>query len=366
MTVGRRDDIDVLKGLAIIAVVLGHTRFVGTNYIYLFHMAVFFMASGFFYKSHYSDSIANVWSFARKKILGLWMPFVIWNTIYTLLNNVFIKTNIYTDNIEIAKYLDESLVGINSYLTIKDMMKNIIKGLFMAGHTGVGGAFWFLRVLFYISIAYVLVDYIAKKIFISEKSVIVFQGCISFICLLIGFFMSINGIEVMAIDIAMSTYFMFYLGHLFSRLILPNKQWLNIIIFLCCAILLYVMGSFGSISVGNNEYENPLFLIVCSVLGWFMLKSISSLLVQVPVLKDILVVVGQNSLAIVIFHFLAFKIVNVIYVLVMEYPLYCVAGFPVSTNKGLWWIAYVVVGVTVPVLLSMGWKNAKKSFQNKE
>ncbi len=43
----RNTKIDVIKGMAIILVVLGHCGFPATNFIYLFHMAVFFIASGY-------------------------------------------------------------------------------------------------------------------------------------------------------------------------------------------------------------------------------------------------------------------------------------------------------------------------------
>ncbi len=37
----RNCKIDILKGIAILLVVIGHTGFAGTRYIYIFHMAVF-------------------------------------------------------------------------------------------------------------------------------------------------------------------------------------------------------------------------------------------------------------------------------------------------------------------------------------
>ena len=48
----RNSKIDILKGIAILLVVMGHTCFGGTEYIYLFHMAVFFMASGYFFRDN--------------------------------------------------------------------------------------------------------------------------------------------------------------------------------------------------------------------------------------------------------------------------------------------------------------------------
>lgn len=46
----REDWIDVLKGIMIIFVVIGHSWFPYSQYIYWFHMPVFFMISGYLFK----------------------------------------------------------------------------------------------------------------------------------------------------------------------------------------------------------------------------------------------------------------------------------------------------------------------------
>ena len=44
----RRDStIDILKGIGIILVVLGHADFPFRDWVYLFHMALFFITSGY-------------------------------------------------------------------------------------------------------------------------------------------------------------------------------------------------------------------------------------------------------------------------------------------------------------------------------
>lgn len=60
---GRDSSVDIIKGLAIVLVVYGHTWPLCRSYIYLFHMAVFLMASGFCYKTQ-----INTWSEWKKYI----------------------------------------------------------------------------------------------------------------------------------------------------------------------------------------------------------------------------------------------------------------------------------------------------------
>ena len=50
-SIERDDIIDIMKGILILSVVAGHAQIPVHRYIYLFHMAVFFMISGFLWNS---------------------------------------------------------------------------------------------------------------------------------------------------------------------------------------------------------------------------------------------------------------------------------------------------------------------------
>lgn len=44
----RNLQIDIARGIGIILVVLGHAAFPYTHFIYLFHLAIFFIMAGYF------------------------------------------------------------------------------------------------------------------------------------------------------------------------------------------------------------------------------------------------------------------------------------------------------------------------------
>jgi len=100
----RNVEIDILKGIGILLMVAGHSGVPFTRFIYLFHMAIFFIASGYCYKVYYSDSLENTLIFMKKRFISLWIPYVFWGILYTVLNNWFIHLNIYTDNPLILNY----------------------------------------------------------------------------------------------------------------------------------------------------------------------------------------------------------------------------------------------------------------------
>ncbi len=57
---------------------------------------------------------------------------------------------------------------------------------------------------------------------------------------------------------------------------------------------------------------------------------------------------GQHTMPILIFHFLAFKVINVIGCLVRGDPAYAIAGWPIAYNGIFWSLAYTLIGVWLP------------------
>lgn len=68
---------DAIKGIAILLMVVGHSGCPSylRNFIYLFHMGLFYYASGHFFKV---KGIAGFLSYLKKKLIGLYWPFVKW------------------------------------------------------------------------------------------------------------------------------------------------------------------------------------------------------------------------------------------------------------------------------------------------
>lgn len=142
----RDNGITIGKALAIMLMVLGHTRFSppGISFIYMFHIPAFFFFSGYCFKEKYMD--APVKSFIVKRINGLWLPFVKYGLLFLLLHNVFFHLNIYNDvygyNGEVSRIYD-----------VKDFVAKAIHIVFtMTGEEQLLGAFWFLRTLLWSSV----------------------------------------------------------------------------------------------------------------------------------------------------------------------------------------------------------------------
>ena len=167
----RNISIDIIKGIGIILMVGGHCGMPFTHFIYLFHMAIFFMASGYCFNASNSETMQDVLSFVKRKFKGLWFPYVLWTAVFSLLHNVFIKAGIYSP----------------APWSISEIGKNIIKSFFLHGHTQLGSALWFISALMQIAVLYCCIDYVIKKVTVSKKANFLLQGAVSIVFLAVGY-----------------------------------------------------------------------------------------------------------------------------------------------------------------------------------
>lgn len=374
----RDTELDVLKAIGIICVVIGHSGSPLKQFVYLFHMAIFFIASGYFYKPANAASIHAVFRFVKKRIKGLWLPFFIGNTIFTLCNNLFIDMNIYTDNNHIHDYLTGALIGTTSRLNLHEIIIQILQGIVLTSSCQLCGTYWFLTVLFDISIMYVIADFLIQKI--NARYRLLLQGILSGIFLAAGYFMSRNNLHLHDIEVALSLYCLFFLGECFGKWKGKVAQWTlkkwGMILAVSFCILIIFTRLHIDIEININSYINPFVLLVSSVSGWTFLYSISVYIVRISqrtnqAITNFLCVIGNHTLAIMTLHFLAFKMVNLLIVKIYGFPDFCIAAFPVvpasAYNSGtdFWWITYVIVGVGLPLIAGILWRRIKIFARNK-
>lgn len=358
----RDTTIDILKGLGIIFMVTGHSGSPFTSFIYLFHMAIFFIASGYCYSTRKSENLKSVYRNCIGKIRSLWLPYVAWMAVFSLLHNFFIKINVYTDDERLLTYSSGEFVSTIDKWTNNDVLRNIKNAVILRGESQIGGALWFIAVLFEISIAYCVIDYLIKKMFLGN-GVLVVQGIVSIMLLLLGYYCHLTGMTIAGLSKMCSYYCLYYIGYVIKNIKLYSKERkksVHVLTFGICFIILVVASKFGSIALATNNYVNPLFLLVVSLAGWQWIYELSRMIKQINSITGWMVCFGQNTLMVVILHFLCFKIVNYAGALIKDWPLCCVAAFPILCKGGVWWIIYTIIGVLIPIVLSLAWKQVKK------
>lgn len=286
MECNRHKDIDILKGIGIILVVLGHSGFpyIYCNFFYQFHMAIFFMASGYCWNKKNSASIVTCKKYIFRKFKTLYLPYVVYNGIFLLLNNVLIKLGIYTTNSDfliLAACTNGGKYdwGIGEHMKIAHLIKEFIKVIFFGGKTQLGGALWFLRALFVITVGHCIYEYYIIKI--NSKLRIVLIGMLCLLCYIV-YELYANGIikgRYMHIVISMTLAYMVYIIGMLFRYLEEKKLFeVNIWIAITAMLLLTKCTSFGKISIGDAYVTNIPYFLTVSVCGWYLTIWISRIL----------------------------------------------------------------------------------------
>lgn len=223
-------------------------------------MAIFFIVSGYLYKDEYSDNCITIYHYIIRKIKTLWVPYFIWTSIYIILNNFFIHINVYTNNLMLLKNVEGIHINLHDFMSIKKIIIEIIKSFCFFGGTELGGAFWFLRILFIVSVLYCIIECIIKRL-LKKRNIMYGQLVISILFLNLGYFLYLCNLELNGLSMTFSIYSLFYIGFLLKKLeILRNIN--TCISTAITFIILSICNNFGSIELSKNSYENPIFFFV--------------------------------------------------------------------------------------------------------
>ena len=208
----RNKSIDILKGIGIIFVILGHMqRYIPTNlliYIYSFHMPLFFYISGYLYKKNYEEKTIKEYLIKRSK--ELIYPYISLNVI----NFIWYALKTQSFN-ELIKYC------------ISFLYSNYI---FEINYVG---AIWFLLCLFVVEVLYFILK---KKI--TNKNVFSVIICSLFgIGIVVAEFVNIR--LPFWIDIALFGIFFYHIGNLVKEWNINSskKLMLKIILLIVCIFL---------------------------------------------------------------------------------------------------------------------------------
>lgn len=268
--------IDMMKGVSIVLVVIGHAcvpslyiQYLDIQVLYILvnavHMPVFFYLSGYLYKSVLNRDFSYV---IQKKAKRLLVPYIGMST--------FVYVMIY-----ICRWIPV----LNPYLPVsKVTVLDYFMGIIWYGNN-CDKHLWFLYVLFVIMILYWNIN----KVLVSNRSHMAF----AVIMLLIGEILLPKGYDVGKI---FYYYFFFHIGvkqriYLEAEHNITSKQILGFIIALCAYVVIYVnsMGIHSQLVWGINP--------IIGVLGIVFLRNTCAG-------KDNrwMQYIGQNSMGIYIWH----------------------------------------------------------------
>ena len=101
-------------------------------------------------------------------------------------------------------------------------------------------------------------------------------------------------------------------------------------------------------SLGSNRYDNKILFAIGGFGGiafclWAS-KFLASHLGEGRIVKHV-IYLGQNSIDLVIWQFLAFRIAIVLQIIFLKAKLSAITAFPTYDTEGIWWLVYVIAGI---------------------
>lgn len=361
MKKSRNQIIDLIKGLGILLLVAAHAAVPAGSTISMFHMAIFFIASGYCIREAHSDTIGNAMKFIIKRTQRLYIPFVVWNVSLLCCKNIFIKINIYTNNPSFLEGIPGNAYGLTESLNAQTFFHSLVNILLFQGEQQLEGASWFLRAMFSASAFFILCDYLLKKI--STKHIFLLRWIFAIVFLIIGNAIGNNHITLkLNFHSVFSIYFLFVVGMYFRNIGLLNDKkdvLFNILLLLSCSTILMSLNGMVSVNLSSSVFSSvPLFILV-SILGWFFLWSLSTLITHVQYISTFFSFCGHHTMSILMMLFLSFKLVTLLQIYLYGYPPYALASFPCLLTTQPWCYIYTAVGLIVPLLVTWLWIKIK-------
>lgn len=343
----RNTRISVCKGIAIILMVIGHAEAPGfiTLFIYAFHMPLFFITAGYFFTARTAD---DPWRFCARRFKGLYIPFLKWSIFFLLLHNVLFYFGILN---ETYGNWTGGVTHPYSLHTAGARLMMMLTG--MAGYDEFpAGAFWFFRGLLVASIMFLILYRLMPRRLGHVGAAIAVAVCAwAFTAWHIGSQYRISTIpnggwrEVWGI-------FFFAMGVVF-RHIEPRIR-TNIWLALLCMGMISVGTLLPCHGMNNHGVPNDLWTLpLTGIAGFLMTYYFSGLIDRHEGrLKRFLVFAGDNTLYVLVFHVISFKLVSLLKIHWYDLDFRQIGCHMVihDFNDDLFWILYSVVGVGVPLL----------------
>lgn len=279
--------IDIFKGLVIILMVIGHSTTPWAGWIYLFHMPAFIFIAG--YTTNYEKD--NFIQYVKRKFLSLIIPFICINMIYIFLMQLLEWVNVY-----------------NYFYEGEFILSNSINILFTRlGTIDLGGATWFIVVLFLVEVIFKGIYQICK----SNKCKEVLICFLTVVLCSIGLVMQKKQMyQYWYIDLGLYGLIYFYLGYLFCRYkILESKIDHKIMIPLSLVLMFFFSKYYGvKMNWPTRSFEACYINVVAALSGIYMSYIFSMLLSKATAFKSIFINIGRRTYTILILHFLVFRI----------------------------------------------------------
>ncbi len=331
--------IDALKAIGIVSVVIGHVSeewmLPIKNFVYTYHLMIFFFTAGLCFKEEYGQKPLH---FFWKRLKRYWPLYFVTNGVCILLHNSFVKLGLLRP--QIAVYSGEQIIH------------NLIRAAFFLQNEELLGPIWFMAPFLLAEVLFCLILWLGNHLCKIKGWVVALIA--SVLCGALGTMMMVRPRPLFDrayhCNVALLGMAVLCMGFLVKPLWGKLKQ--KIRGWMCLpagiALQLTLAFGFGRIELSRHEIMQPPFLffpITC--VGIIFTISLAKLLVNCRA-ENFLTGIGKESLYIMTFHFVVFKLIDLLFETCTRMPRQIESGFPCAYPATLFPV-YYLLGVALPL-----------------
>ncbi len=361
-TSGRSLYWDIVRGIGIIAVVLGHTGYFGGAFVYLFHVALFFFVSGFLFDAgKYRDPF---FLFARR-VSSCWIRFSAYAAVFVLMHNFLLSRGL--------------IAGTEPY-NHTAMLACWLHSFTLQTTEQMQGALWFVPVWAISSALFAGCVKVAETLLrlfqaqggqaadsqeLANAPVCVMAGVFACLAGLAGVFLTMRGTGAPYNMQAALTVLPVYYAAWMMRLHVPGfRKYTTWYGWLLSAALMHFLNTRGIlIDLVSMKIPGLLYYPV-TLLGIYHALCLGALIEKCRPAARASAVIGRHSFDIMAIHFTVFKLLDYAYFrMVPGAAPENLAAFPVAFRYELGPL-YILLGVALPVLIGLLADRAEAFFKS--
>lgn len=343
---------DIVKGIGIILVVVGHLYWDFTRYIYLFHLPLFFFVSGYLYnEDKYGD---DPYLHVANRLKSSWMKYVL---VFWIL--------IWTHNL----WLDLKIAWVYpGYYDLTDIASEMVQALLGQGGESFGITLWFVPVSVISTCLLGFIVTFSRKVYKVTNSVFakyMTQTVIIAVCTLLGYYLEKKQVYLAAeSQVSLVVMPFLWVAHLLRNAKIDIKAYLNVFVAVLCGVLVYIACGEYKLDLAM-KWVYP-YMHIVAFLGIYMCLYLAKAIQRLVGFNSLVAAYGKASFWIMFAHLPMCRVFDWFYINA-NYPeqfeeLYYVIDTVIFPDK--FWPIYLAIGLGLTFLIYIGYGWIKKLFKN--
>ena len=298
---------DILKGFAMISIVAWHIncqlpegRLFHPNILFMWHVPIFFMLSGFFVTD---SKLLDLKTFVWSKFKSLYVKGLYYFVPAVLMHNLFVSWDWY-------RPVAGNGIAYGNFLGMEDAIFLLIDNFFLMNREPIVGAMWFIDTLLLAMILYGIIYCVIRKILTSTRERnILFCFVVLIFVIVSNIATNVFGFTITKVNNSITAMGLLFVGQYLNQS--GKALYINNYSFMGGAILLWQFSLLdGNIALDMNNYTTSVQLAGITLSAYYTLVFIAKK-IEKSAIGKVFAIIGEQSFAIMGLHFVGFKIASI-------------------------------------------------------